>query len=287
MKYTSPAAFRQALEDRLRTQYPPHRIPRVRKMIAFERFMARLDARWILKGGYALQLRTESARTTQDIDLLALDISPDQITEALIEMLHRDYEDHFDFYLERTNQDRLFGNAMRFRVTARLAGRVFERFHIDIGMDDPIIDPIDHLVPPAYLDFAEIAAISIPCYPITQHLAEKLHALVRPRPVETSRVKDFVDILLFAGLQSDLHAARLLAAIQAVFQARGDQIPAELEHIPTDWRPKYNQFTRNLDLPFDEFDQAVQAAQDFINPILDGTASGIWNAVLWEWSNPE
>jgi len=144
MKYTSPASFRQALEDRLRTQYPPHRIPRVRKMIAFERFMVRLDENWILKGGYALQLRTESARTTQDIDLLALHISQDQIAEALIEMLHRDCEDHFDFYLERTNPDRLFANALRFRVTARLAGRVFERFHIDIGLGDPIIDPVDY-----------------------------------------------------------------------------------------------------------------------------------------------
>ena len=67
MKYSSPVSFRQALEDRLRTQYPPHRIPRVRKMIAFERFMAHLDERWILKGGYALQLRTASARTIQNI----------------------------------------------------------------------------------------------------------------------------------------------------------------------------------------------------------------------------
>ena len=101
-------------------------------MIAFERFMARLDERWILKGGYALQLRIESARTTQGIDLLVLHISPDQIAEALLAMLHRDFDDHFDFYLERTNQVRFLGNAKRFRVTARLAGRVFERFHIDM-----------------------------------------------------------------------------------------------------------------------------------------------------------
>ena len=71
MKYASPQAFRQALEERLRRDYPHHRIPRLRKMIAFERFVARLNEDWVLKGGYALQLRTEQARTTQDIDLLA------------------------------------------------------------------------------------------------------------------------------------------------------------------------------------------------------------------------
>jgi hypothetical protein len=71
MKYKSSRAFRQALEDRLRKDYPRHQIPRIRKMIAFERLMARLGEHWILKGGYALQLRIENARTTQDIDLLA------------------------------------------------------------------------------------------------------------------------------------------------------------------------------------------------------------------------
>ena len=71
MKYGSSRAFRQALEDRLRRDYPRNQIPRLRKMIAFERFMARLNDNWILKGGYALQLRTPKARTTQDIDLLA------------------------------------------------------------------------------------------------------------------------------------------------------------------------------------------------------------------------
>jgi hypothetical protein len=114
VKYSSARSFRQALEDRLRANYPPHRIPRLRKMIAFERLMARLDERWILKGGYALQLRTESSRTTQDIDLLVQHISPVVIRETLLEMLHQDLADHFEFYLERTNPDINIGPAIRF-----------------------------------------------------------------------------------------------------------------------------------------------------------------------------
>jgi len=89
MKYASPDAFRQALEARLRSDFARHRIPRLRKMIVFERFMARLDDRWILKGGYALQLRTEKARTTQDVDLLVQRISENQLGEALLEALCR------------------------------------------------------------------------------------------------------------------------------------------------------------------------------------------------------
>ena len=285
MKYSSARSFRQALEDRLRTNYPPHRIPRLRKMIAFERFMARLDDHWILKGGYALQLRTERARTTQDIDLLAQRIPSDEITDTMLEMTRQDLGDQFEFYLERTNQEVILGAAIRFRVTARLAGRVFEHFHIDIGIGDPIVEPIEYLTPPAYLDFAGIPTRPVPCYPVTQHVAEKLHALVRPRPVETSRIKDFVDILLFACMEGDLQAKRLLAAIQVVFDDRGDPIPPKLDQLPNGWTPKFNQFTKNLDLPFLEFNDAVQATQNFINPVLSGFAIGVWDPASWKWKD--
>lgn len=283
MRYSSARSFRQALEDRLRSDYPRHRIPRLRKMIAFERFMTRLDDRWILKGGYALQLRTDKARTTQDIDLLAQQISHAQIAEVLLEDIHQNVGDYFEFFVERTDQDINLGSAIRFRVTARLAGRVFERFHIDVGHGDPIVEPVEYLTPPAYLAFAAILTTPIPCYPVTQHIAEKLHALVRPRPVETSRVKDMVDILLFACIAEDLQAERLYAAIQAVFEARDDRIPTHLNQTPLSWKPKFNQFTKDFNLPFSNFDEAVQSVQSFINPILGGTRHGTWDPESWQW----
>lgn len=283
MKYSSARSFRQALEDRLRSNYPHHKIPRLRKMIAFERFMARLDARWILKGGYALQLRTDKARTTQDIDLLAWQISQDQIAEAILEEVHQDMGDYFEFFIERSDLDINLGSAIRFRVTARVAGRSFERFHIDIGHDDPIVEPVEYLTPPAYLAFAGIQTMPIPCYPVTQHIAEKLHALVRPRPVETSRVKDLVDILLFACMDGDLQAERLYAAIESVFESFENAVPTQLGQIPSSWRVKFNQFTKNLDLPFSHFDEAVEAAQSFINPVLGGIRDGTWHPESWKW----
>ena len=41
-------------------------------------------------------------------------------------------------------------------------------------------------------------ACDVPCYPLTQHLAEKVHAYVRPRSPGKARVKDLVDIILIA-----------------------------------------------------------------------------------------
>lgn len=118
---------------------------------------------------------------------------------------------------------------------------------------------------------------------MSQHIAEKFHALVRPRPVESSRGKDLVDILLFAGMDSDLQAKRLYAAIESVLNVYEDVIPEQLEKIPASWKPKYNQFTRNLDLPFIDFNEAVEAVQGFINPILGESDESIWNSERWRW----
>ena len=77
MAYESGASFRRALEDRLRSQSLQTGAPlvRLRKMVAFDRFLVRLvqdqPNAWVLKGGLALQLRLgERARTTKDIDVL-------------------------------------------------------------------------------------------------------------------------------------------------------------------------------------------------------------------------
>jgi hypothetical protein len=74
--YATPAAFRQALEARLRryAEEQGEELMRVRRQVAFDRLLARVFADrngpWALKGGYALQLRFAEARTTRDVDLI-------------------------------------------------------------------------------------------------------------------------------------------------------------------------------------------------------------------------
>jgi hypothetical protein len=81
VRYKTAAAFRHALEERLRQQSLEGGKPlaRLRKMVAFDRFLARLAKKqpkaWIVKGGFALQLRLgDRARTTKDIDVLAVNL---------------------------------------------------------------------------------------------------------------------------------------------------------------------------------------------------------------------
>lgn len=72
--YNTPAAFKQALEQRLRASAQSGGdFARRRQLLVFERFLARVMATAgeavLLKGGMVLELRLERARTTRDIDL--------------------------------------------------------------------------------------------------------------------------------------------------------------------------------------------------------------------------
>jgi len=47
-------------------------LQRLRRQVAFDRFLAKLfrgpNTNWVLKGGYAMELRFQTARTTKDLD---------------------------------------------------------------------------------------------------------------------------------------------------------------------------------------------------------------------------
>jgi hypothetical protein len=99
------------------------------------------EGQWLLKGGFALELRLAGrARTTKDIDIDWY-AGLDQLLETLIDAAEHDVGDYFVLAIERTGapEDRL-GGSHRHRVTASLAGRLFESFLLDVGFrsDEPL-----------------------------------------------------------------------------------------------------------------------------------------------------
>src|SRR3954447_12190884 len=75
-KFTSASAFKTSLEARLRTRARELAVPFQTLQLKFvmERLLARLfrepDPPWLLKGGFAMDLRFRPrARTTKDVDL--------------------------------------------------------------------------------------------------------------------------------------------------------------------------------------------------------------------------
>jgi len=292
MKYTSGRDFRQALEDRLKDIYHTGNIPlvRLRKQVAFERFIARLQTiqpdTWILKGGLAMQLRLGiQSRTTKDIDLLNRELSA-SIYDSLVEAASLDIGDWFTYevrQMEEAPQDLYSGH--RYHVRCLLDGRVFETFHVDVGVGDLLVEDFDCLHFDPILDFAGIASTEVPCYPITQQIAEKLHALTRKYASGvSSRVKDFVDILLLAGL-SNIEGVTLSMAIQSTFEIRNTHpLPQEMPELSKTLRGEYNHLAGELVLEYDDFHDAKNALADFINPVLVNNNPGVWDAENWSWA---
>lgn len=99
MRYRDAAAFRQALEQRLKSRAAGDEagLARDRKRIVFQRLLARLSAvvpgRWLLKGGFALDLRLAGrARSTKDVDI-EWRANEEELLDALIEAAEHDAGD--------------------------------------------------------------------------------------------------------------------------------------------------------------------------------------------------
>ena len=210
--YATATAFRRALEDRLKQVAGQERVAleRLRREVAFDRLLARLfnrgDAPWVLKGGYALELRMKEARATKDIDLALRHTlgkekgGPlnDAILEALQAAAALDLGDFFEFQFGGVMKDldaAPYGGA-RFPVTARMDARVFIEFHLDVGAGDVVLTPFDLTQGRDWLGFAGISAPQFPTISREQHFAEKLHAYTIPRKTPNSRVRDLVDMIL-------------------------------------------------------------------------------------------
>jgi predicted nucleotidyltransferase component of viral defense system len=296
MTYRSGASFRRALEDRLRAQSLETGAPlvRLRKMVVFDRFLVRLtqdqpDA-WVLKGGFALQLRLgNQARTTKDIDVLLTTPydKPHDVHQALVRGALLDLGDWFQFEVERPTaeipEEPIGG--VRFQVRALLDNRRFETFHIDVGWGEPLIEPVDTLSTPALLGFAGIPPTAIPCYSLTQQVAEKVHAYTRPRASgEGSRVKDLVDILLIAELRQ-MDGPLLQQALQTTFDTRRTHpMPTQFPDPPATWSMPFRRLAEETGLGYRMLSDASEAARVFLDPVLRGGVAGKWDPMAWSWT---
>ena len=279
MRYETAAAFRRALTDHLNNRARREGVPvgRLQKQLTFERFLARLfrddEPRWVLKGGYALELRLSgAARATRDLDLNVPPPAAPDLLDELRAAVEVDMGDFFEFTVSATAAGgRLAGPPLggyRFSVEARLDGRRFERFPLDVGQGDVTVREPDRVRGQVDLAFAGLATPTCAVYPLEDHFAEKLHAYTTPRE-NPSRVKDLVDMLLLIEL--GLGATDLLRrSIEATFDRYGRHaFPQALPTPPAGWREAFGQLAVEVGLPERDLDAAFQRLQVFL-------ASSVW-----------
>ena len=286
--YATAGAFRRALEERLKRasltdQVDPNRL---RRQVSFDRLLARLfredPAPWVLKGGYALELRFKAARSTVDIDLTVQRVAAsaggdeNQVVRQMLQSAAAvALGDWFEFTIGPPVMDLTaapYGGA-RYPVEARMDERIFARFHLDAGIGDVVMRPLETIVCRDWLGFAGIESSRVLMIAREQQFAEKIHAYTLPQNAANSRVKDLVDLALLIG-SGGLDRQRIMEALRLTFERRGTHnLPANLVPPPADWQMPFHALAEECGLPTDV--AAVFAGvQEFVEEVLAQRTEG-------------
>ncbi len=123
-------------------------------------------APWALKGGYALELRFKSARSTIDIGLTmqrVVEATEGGDTVRVMREMPQNaadvsLDDWFEYTIGPPVMDLTaapYGGA-RYSVETRMDRRIFARFHLDVGVGDVVMQPLETVECHDWLGFAGI-----------------------------------------------------------------------------------------------------------------------------------
>jgi hypothetical protein len=282
-KYGTATAFRRALEDRLKDMSRQESVDfqRLRRQVAFDRLLARFfssaDTPWILKSGYAMELRIKAARATKDIDLtmhhefFVPSNRPKERNQAVLQLLQKhaqaDLSDYFAYNIGQAMMDLtapIYGGA-RFPVEVRMDGRIFAKFHVDVALGDPLLEPLEAIQGRDWLSFAGIPKPTLQMISREQQFAEKLHAYTLPRKgVTNTRVRDLIDMILLIHSR-DLSTPKVAHALRLTFDRRKTHpIPDAILPPPADWERPYAAMAKECGLS-DNVEHAFTVLRSFLN----------------------
>lgn len=277
--YKTPEAPRIALEARLLevARRSGTDLQRLRRRVAFDRLLARMFSEcfgrpaWFLKGGYAIELRIETARTTKDIDLTIAGQEPfdnAKLQQVVTDAASIDLTDGFLFNVGKSILDLEAApqGGSRFPIQARMGGRPFAGFHVDIGIGDDLIEPVDRIQGEGWFDFAGLPRPEFLMISREQQFAEKLHAYTLPRlNRDNSRVKDLVDLVLLIG--TSMEPGRLRENMVRTFARRATHpLLHTLVPPPASWLPRFAELAEQCGLERDLL-HAHRSVEDYIRTL--------------------
>lgn len=253
----------------------------LRKHFAFDMLINRLCQNapgvFILKGGYLMELRIVTGRTTLDLDLLMRMKKIFDSFESMAMFMRRTLADAvedplgehdlFSFnFGEASREIDGGGGGARFPVKLILGGKTFEDFHVDLAMEDietriasvrktPVIPPLSG----QQFEMEGITA--------EQHFAEKVHAYTRPRKNGNSRIKDFVDLYLL--VQTSLNVKETKEVLVDVFEFWSThELPKNLPFPPDEWRNGFSSMVSELAMAGLSLEDAHKIVAEFYEDLL-------------------
>ena len=262
---------------------------RIHLVVSIDRLLVRLlhaaPGQWVVKGGYANQLRRpDDARFTEDLDL-KIDAAIETAPELLASGFAVDLGDDFSYEVA-TSPGPLEGppaGGLRFVVVTRLAGTEIVRFKVDVSAADVVVGNFESYLSDPVLERFGFRRSRFPVYPVNQHFAEKLHALTLPRDVENTRARDLVDLVWFVRHFTFRSEALAIACI-ATFERRATHAwPPVIDVPPDSWTRPFQVWRAELDLAEPTPSAAAAALRSFLLPVYLGVPGRSWNPAAQEW----
>jgi hypothetical protein len=264
---------------------------RIHLVVAIDRLLARLllaapRGSWVVKGGYANQLRRpDHARFTEDLDL-RIGTRIEEAPLYLAAALAVDLGDGFGYETATAAAplDGPPGGGLRFVVVARLIGTRLITFKVDVSSADVVVGDLEAYRSDPVVERLGFAPDQYPVYPIAQHVAEKLHALTLPRSAVNTRARDLVDLAWFAQTFT-FDSESLIDACRATFGQRGTHPwPPAISVPPTAWRRPYERWRAELGLVDPTPELASVALAMFLEPVFAGSSGQRWDSATRVWT---
>ncbi len=233
------------------------------------------DAFFTLKGGVALEMRLDGrARATRDVDFSYRGPATDDLVSAIEYALSQPYG---RFTFERTGKalDMTRVNTIRVDVKVRFNGSEWGIVSLDVSRseDAPVeIEMVDAF--DIHRAFGLEGPDKLPCLSLPDHIAQKLHGMTRPNVDgrANERVQDAIDVLLFIDHFVDAPArARLRAACEATFSARGTHRWPPAFEPPEQWRAAFGAMAEELELRAADLNDATRELREFIVAVAVAT----------------
>ena len=288
--YASPMAFRRALTDKLNELARQGRwsLPQLQRQMAYDRFLTRLyvvDDGWIVKGATALLARGIGVRATIDVDIYRAVAS--QVAEGdIARAAQLDLGDWFTFELGLARSHADGSDGRRIPINASVGSTLWAQFHIDlVGASLRVVGEPDVVNSLAHVDMPGIRQLGYRAYPLVDHVADKVMAIIERHDGRPStRFKDLVDLVAILT-EVSVDAESQLASLQAEASHRGIILPKSFV-IPDRslWETGYEREARRSLLSLAQtLDEGLAIVRPFIDALLNGTAKGQWDPDALQW----
>ena len=294
MAYKSAAALEMAIKAAAKesAQDTNRAIARFYHHRLLCRVFSEPDSPFVLKGGLGMLARTLDARHTKDIDLTTSKLDPSEAVSELNRLAQKDMSDFVSFVprgWKAIKEEDEYRDGYTVSYDVYLGAKKVHTVSVDLVSDQIECTATEFIDPADRISVSGIETVPYPLYPPERAVADKLCGILERhdgRP--SSRVKDLIDIVLYATIES-FSNQRLSMALRRELKAR-HLVVRESFSVPKEWIGTMEATfakaagTTSLNARLKNLAEAEKVAAELLSlPLTKPNEDGIWDAKALRW----